>query len=145
MNFHWLQVTFLVTALTACTTVKPPPNVSPPVAWAQRPDEVGKLRTGKVVAIERATYDDSIPQVGAKAATVVLPIGGVFIPLMMPPPSQSMSLRSVRQEYFRYTIQRSKSTDLEIWEDFVEYGMGSCLAARDQPKLIVPALPQECS
>ncbi len=145
MNSSRREIVLLTFALVSCTTVKPPPKIPPPVAWAQQLDELGRLRTGKVVGIERATYDDSIRPTGSRSIPVVVPIAGVFVPLSLPSPSTRPLLHTVRQEYFRYTIQRSKSNELEVWEDFVEYAVGACLAARDQPQMIVPALPQECS
>ncbi len=143
MKIRFAQALAVLAALSGCatTTVKPPPKIPPPVAWAQQPDELGKLRAGKVVAIDRAMYEDNSTY-GARTVPVIVPIRGIFMPLELP----SISSRSkVRQEYFRYTIQRSNSKELEVWEDFVEYPLGACLAARDQPQLVVPALPQECS
>ncbi len=143
MKIRCAQALALLLALSGCgtTAVRPPPKIPPPVAWAQQPEELGKLRTGKVVAIDRASFEDNSTY-GARTVSVMVPIRGGFIPLELPSTS---SKSRVTQEYFRYTIQRSKSKELEVWEDFVEYSLGACLAARDQPQLIVPALAQECA
>ena len=131
--------------LCSCSTVIAPPEVEVPTAWAQQPEELGKLRVGKVTAVRIADFDDTRDFMPVAGGTTVVVINFVPVPISRPslPGASSPFKRS--QQFYRYTIQRKGAPDQEYWDDFVAYPVGSCLAAREKPKMVVPALAQECA
>jgi hypothetical protein len=139
-----LAILSFLLALEGCTSVKPPPKVEVPIVWAQKPDEVGKLQTGKVVSVSLEQKDESDHFRAGTNTPIVVPIGGVLFPMNVNTSGWPSPFRKM-QQFYRYSIKQKNSADIVYWDDFVVYPIGSCVALRDQPyPMIVPALPQAC-
>ena len=131
-------------SLEGCMTVKPPPKVEVPIVWAQKPDEVGKLQTGKVVSVSLEQKDESDHFRAGTNTPIVVPIGGVLFPMNVNTSGWPSPFRK-KQQFYRYTVKQKNSADFVYWDDFVVYPIGSCVALRDQPyPMIVPAISQTC-
>jgi hypothetical protein len=134
--------------LSGCTTVIPPPKVDRPLAWAQQQEELGKLRAGKVVAVSLEQLDDVEPTPhgpsGWTGSTTTVLVHGVLVQVPGYRIDLGQSKFKKSQQFYRYTVQRRGAVESEYWGDFVVYPIGSCVAMRERPEMIVPALPQEC-
>ena len=127
---------------SGCTTVIPPPQVDPPLAWAQKPEEFGMLPAGKVMAVRVEQFDDTT-RLALKGHSTTIVIRGAFVQL--PSASTGLSTPFKRaQQFYRYSVQRKGMVEPEYWDDFVVYAIGSCVAFREKQEMVVPALVREC-
>ncbi len=91
-----------------------------PVASAQTAAEVGKLPTGRVVAVEQRHYleENNNPLLG------ILPVIAIST-----------------NWYYHHTIKLASGEVVER-DEFMEYKIGDCVAIRSA--LVVPAFDGEC-
>lgn len=136
-------------------TVPPvPPSI--PTAWAQQPEERGKLPVGRVVAIER--WSGPAAQVRSQESNIASELAAVYvgIPLVfIAAPFILMSYAAggdtwdekpskTNGNVYRHVVQLIGTNEEIIRDEYWTYKVGDCVAVRSQPVLLVPAFPDQC-
>lgn len=132
-------VACLATVLCGCTSAPPPEPVRTiPAAWVQTEAELGTLQVGRVVQVTREAHEI---KVGRDTGTVVVVFMSGGIPLFVP-----VGTRSYRhgEIYFRHVIQLKGTDQFIARDEYAVYEVGTCVAMRETPQLVVPAYPKAC-
>ena len=137
IRVHTLLISIGVT-LAGCANRPPPePARISPVAWAQTEGELDRLPVGHVVQVTREVQQ---VKVGSDTdRTFVFLYRGV--PILIPISTRA-SLHG--EAFFRHVIRLKGSGELIGRDEYAPFELGSCVAIRENPQLVVPAHAKAC-
>lgn len=154
---------FLSVSVVGCSTT-PKEHPSIPISWSQKPEERGKLLTGKVVAIVPWKSPDSVARsTGSEIGRyligtyIVVPVALLASPVVLLAcgmredgcDNQSHDKYGVELDengnVFRHVVQLAGSQKEVIKDEFWSFRVGDCVALRETPDMLVPALRDECT
>lgn len=123
--------------LSACAGVQQ--SREQPTSWAQTQAEVSELPVGRIVAVERMTYvrPGQLSQGGM--AGVAGAIGPAAIAL-----APVIDVAKNGDWFYRYSILLKSTNEIVQRDEFALYGVGDCVALRNQPYMVVPAFSGIC-
>ena len=121
--------------LVACAST---PDV--PHAWAQIPEEAGKLPVGVVVSVER----ENTPSTTRTGAGTAAGISGAVGPIAGSVAVAFIDGLRPGSTSYRHSIRLRASGEIISRVELAPYKVGDCVALRAQPEFVVPALPGAC-
>jgi len=156
------MVAVFVSAVTVGCSTTPKERPSIPVSWSQKIEERGKLPTGKVIAIVPWKSPDSVSRSTGSEITKGLIGAYVVVPLALLAAPAALLVCSMRDDgcnssnkygvepdengnVFRHVVQLSGSQKEVIKDEFWSFRVGDCVALREEPDMLVPALNNECA
>jgi len=126
------------------------------MAWAQQPEERGKLPVGRVVAIERWSGPDARSRSqeseiarGLVGMYVVVPLALLAAPVVLASHAAGADLvdekpNNENGNVFRHVVRLTGTNEEIVRDEYWTYKVGDCVAVRSEPVLLVPALPDQC-
>jgi len=158
----------LLALLIAGCAAAPKPPAPLPLAWAQQPEEEGKLPVGRIVAIEQVSVveprmapfesqsEGTLQPGEAARAFAGLVALSVIAPLVIIASPAIVAAHALGAEFptetakgeegnaYRHVIRLEGGGENIVRIEFWTYKIGDCVAVRSQPDFLVPALPGAC-
>ena len=109
-------------------------------AWAQTPEEAGRLPVGIVVSVE----PEETPSTTRTSAGTAAGISGAVGPIVGSAAVALIDGLRPGSTSYRHSIRLKTSGEIISRMELAPYKVGDCVALRAQPEFVVPALPGAC-
>lgn len=126
----------LIALMAACATT----THQTPKAWAQKADEASTLPVGVVLAVEPEKYATGNRTDPAGSAAAISSVGPIAIPIFAMIDS-SLATGTA----YRHAIRIKGTGEVIYRTELAPYTVGDCVAIRNQPALVVPAIAGACN